>query len=177
MRKDQRDRSVIIGILCFTLVMMSVGFAVLSTTLNISGTATVKSHSWDVHFVNVGNEATSGEVEVTTEPTIDGLTTRVDYAVTLKEPGDSYSFTVDVFNNGTLDAKLTSFGFDGVSTAQDVYVNYTVEGMSVNEVLVSGATKTITVTVEYDADVTAAQLPTTDQTLNLSATLNFIQDK
>lgn len=177
MRSESKGKNVIIGFLCVAIAMMSVGFAALSSNLNVVGTAKVKTSTWDVHFENVSNKATIGAPTITSEPTIDSITTTVNYEVTLNKPGDAYLFTVDVVNNGSIDAKLNSFVFGGVSTEQDVYINYSVTGMTDGEVLVAGAKKTITVSVEYDANITGGQLPTSDQTLNLTASLNFGQDK
>lgn len=176
MRREQKERTIIIGILCFAIVIMSVGFAALSSSLNINGTAKVKTSSWDVHFENVANKTSVGAPTITSEPTADGVTTTVSYEIGLNEPGDKYSFTVDVVNDGSLPAKLSSFTTGGVSTAQDVYVNYSVTGMSVNEVLAAGASKTITVSIEYDPNVSATDLPDENQTLSLTATLNFVQN-
>lgn len=175
MRNESKEKNIIIGVLCFAIIGMSIGFAALSSALNINGTAKVQANDWDVHFVNVANENTVGAPNVLNKPTIDGLSTTVNYEVTLTQPGDKYSFTVDVVNDGSIDAKLSSFVIGGVSTEQDVYVNYTVTGMTESQVLAAGDTETITVTIEYDPNVTAAQLPTENQTLNLSATLNFVQ--
>ena len=176
MIRDKKERNVIILLLCTAIVIMSVGFALLSSDLKMNGTANVKTASWDVHFENVANEQTTGSASVTNAPTIDLQTTTVDYAVTLNQPGDKYTFTIDVVNDGSIAAKLHSFDLAGVSAEQDAYINYTVEGMTVNQVLNGSDTATLTVTVEYDPNVTADILPTTDQTLNLTATLNFVQD-
>lgn len=176
MRSDSKGKNVVIGFLCIAIAMMSIGFAVLSSNLNITGTATVKTNNWDIHFENVSNKNSVGSTTVTAEPTIDSVTTTVNYEITLNKPGDAYSFTVDVTNNGSIDAKLNSFVFGGVSTEQDVYINYSVTGMTEGEVLVAGAKKTITVNVEYDPNINDNQLPTSDQSLNLTASLNFGQD-
>lgn len=174
--REKKERNIIIGLLCVAILVMSIGFAVLSTNLNINGAATVKANSWDVHFENIANKSVLGGAVVSTEPTIDSLFTTVNYGLTLNQPGDKYSFTVDVVNNGSIDARLHSISVDGVTTEQSTYVKYSVVGMTQDEVLAAGTSKTITITVEYDATVTAENLPTTDQTLNLTATLNFVQN-
>lgn len=176
MRREEKTKNYIIIGLLVCVCFISVAFAALASTLNINGSAQIKTNSWDVHFENVANKTTTGAPTVTTEPTIDGLTTTVSYAVTLNQPGDKYSFTVDVVNAGSIDAKLSSINVGGVSTEQDVYVNYTVSGIVQDEVLAAGASKTISVSVEYDPTVSATQLPTVDQSLTLTAVLNFVQN-
>lgn len=175
MFNGRSERNIVILMLCFIILAMSVGFAVLSTALDISGTAVVKTNSWDVHFENLGTAITKGAPTVIEAPALDTNSTTLMYEITLNQPGDSYTFTVDVVNDGTINAKLNSITLAGVSVAQDVYVNYTVTGINQNDILASGATKTITVMIEYDASISASDLPTIDQTLNLIAALNFVQ--
>ena len=86
----------------------------------------------------------------------------------------------DVVNGGTIDAKLDSTILNGISSEQDVYLNYYVvdpEGVLIKEgdILSSGDTKTMILVLEFDNNVTADQLPTTNQNLNLSFTLNYVQ--
>ena len=111
-----------------------------------------------------------------------GQTTEVTYEVTLPTPGTFYEFTVDVVNAGSLDAKLSADAtVEGVSAAQAVYTKYSVvwsdTGVApkTGDVITAGQKKTAKVRVEYNKDVTAAQLPTTDQVLTLTASMNFIQ--
>lgn len=176
MIREKKERNVIILLLCTAILIMSVGFAVLSSELRVVGTASVKTSSWDVHFENVANEQTTGGATVTTNPNIDSQTTTVNYTVTLNQPGDKYTFTVDVVNDGSIAARLHSFELSGVSPEQEAYINYTVTGMTQDQVLNGSEQATLTVTVEYDPNVSADVLPTSDQTLNLNATLNFVQD-
>ena len=175
--REKKERNVIILLLCAAIVVMSVGFAVLSTDLNIVGTANVKTSSWDVHFENISTPSTTGGATSTTTPTIDPVFTTVNYAGTLTEPGGKHTFTVDVVNDGSIPARLHSIVVEGVSAEQDEYINYSVTGIAQDEVLNESDTRKLTITVEYDANVTADVLPTTDQTLNLTATLNFVQDQ
>ena len=87
------------------IFVISIGYAALSTTLQINGTANIASNSWDVHFANL--QTTTGSVTPTTAPTISGTnTTELTWAVSLAEPGDFYEFTVDAVNGGTINAKI-----------------------------------------------------------------------
>lgn len=192
MAKDKKEKNIIIVALLIVVVSMSIGFAILSTTLNINGTATVKANKWDVHFENL--QVASGSVTATTPAAITNAdATLVNYVVTLDKPGDYYEFTVDVVNDGSIDAKISATpSISGVSPDQDVYVNYTVtyaDGSTINanDPLVADTTnnanvKTYKVRVEYDATIENSQLPTPtanggvgDQTLNLTFAVNYVQ--
>ena len=126
----KKKRGLSILVLLVLLLTITIGYSLLSTTLNINGTTTISKPTWDIHFANV--QVTSGsQTSGSTAPVI--ATTGADagllisYAPKLNQPGDFYEFTADVVNGGTMDAKLGSITLGGVSTAQDVYTNYTVK--------------------------------------------------
>ena len=181
MKKENSRTNYIVIALLVLVIGISIGYAALSTTLNINGSTTIGKSSWDVHFANVIE--TAGGVTATKAAAITaGQTTEVTYEVTLPTPGTFYEFTVDVVNAGSLDAKLSADAtVEGVSAAQAVYTKYSVvwsdTGVApkTGDVITAGQKKTAKVRVEYNKDVTAAQLPTTDQVLTLTASMNFIQ--
>lgn len=183
MAKEKNGKNLIIIALFVIVICMSVGFAFLSTTLNINGNATVKANSWDIHFENL--EVTDGSVtgeSVVEAATIDtASTTMINYSIVLNEPGEFYEFTVDVVNDGSLDAKVSvAPTISGVSSDQDVYVNYTVtyeDGTEIaaNDVLNAGDTATYKVRVEYDKNISSDQLPSEDQTLTLVFASTYVQ--
>lgn len=178
--KNKGKKYLSIVILLLLLVGITVGYATLSSNLNINGTSTVGVPDWDVHFENLST--TTGSVSPTTAPTISANKLSISYAVPLQVPGDFYEFTVDVKNAGTIPAKLSALPtVSGVSSAQDVYVNYTfthTDGTAITagEKLAAGASKNFKVRVEFDRNVTASQLPTSAQNLNLTVAMQYEQD-
>lgn len=177
MKKKKNSSFVVIALLL--IVTISIGYAALSTTLNINGTSTIKTQSWDVHFENVKVTTNTG-VTVTKAPTItEGKTTEVTYNVALNQPGSVYEFTVDVVNDGTIAAKTSATPTLGGNT-QTAIVNYTVtwsdgSAITANTALAAGATKTAKVRVEYKKDITAAQLPSADTALSLTCSIPYVQ--
>lgn len=178
--KNKGKKYLSIVILLLLLVGITVGYATLSSNLNISGTSTIGVSDWDVHFENLAT--TSGSVTPTTAPQISANQLSITYAVPLSVPGDFYEFTVDVRNAGTIPAKLSALPtVSGVSAAQDVYVNYTfthTDGTAIvaGEKLAAGASKNFKVRVEFDRNITSDQLPTTAQNLNLTVAMQYEQD-
>lgn len=177
--KKKSGKKVVLSLLALLLLTITVGYAALSTTLNINGTSKINNATWDVHFANL--KVTSGSVSATKAATIDSAT-EIDYNVELIKPGDFYEFTVDVTNTGTIDAKLDDAPIlSGVSAEQDVYTNYTVTysddtAIHANDKLAAGATKKLKVRVEFDRNITNSQLPTEAQTLDLKFAMNYVQD-
>ena len=179
--KKKSGKKVVLSLLALLLLTITVGYAALSTTLNINGTSKINNATWDVHFANL--TVTEGSVSATKAATIDSGKTAIDYNVELIKPGDFYEFTVDVTNTGTIDAKLGEAPIlSGVSAEQDVYTNYTVTyiddtAIHANDKLAAGATKKLKVRVEFDREnITNSQLPTEAQTLDLTFAMNYVQD-
>lgn len=175
--KDRKALTLGLCLVAVCVFTLTIAYAALSVTLNITGTADISAATWDVHLDNV--QVKSGSVSGTA-PTITGGTTAT-FSTSLTTPGDFYEFTIDVVNNGTIDAMI-----DGVSktptltTAQAKYLNYIVEyqnGESINnkQLVVKDSFVRLKVRVEFRKDLTASDLPTTSESLTLSFTVNYVQ--
>ena len=171
-------------IFIFLLLLISLGFAYLSSSLNIIGNATVRRNTWNVYWDNV--QVTNGSVSgtnVTTPATINTNKTQVSFSIVLSTPGDFYEFTVDAVNGGTIDAMIDSIESllnDSEITSLPSYLNYTVSyyaGDDIEErhLLAANTTETYRVRVEYNKDISANDLPTTDQNLSFSFSVNYVQ--
>lgn len=163
----------------FVFASVTVGYAALSTTLSITGKGTLSKNSWDIHFENLVI-VDNGASVVTTAPTIDSTKTKVSFNITLSKPGDAYEFTVDAVNKGTIDAMLSGFSATSLTTNQQKYLTYTVtysDGatISTKDYLKKGTSETIRVRVRFKDDLTATDLPSSAETLNLTATFVYVQ--
>ena len=84
-------------------------YAAVSQRLEIEGSATFVPESWKVNFDTLSNPATlTGEASVVTAPTL-ADTLISDFKVVLTREGDSITYTFDIENNGSINAKLTSY--------------------------------------------------------------------
>ena len=189
-------------IILITLVILvasiSLAYAALSSTLSISGSVDVVASSWDVHFENaqfVSTISNDGVYDYKVQPlrlvheSCDGSydcirsddATSLNFTATaISKPGDFKVIQFDVVNGGTIDAKLGNYTLTGLSSEQDVYLNYYVihaDGSSIsnNELLNAGERTSMKLVLEFDKNVNANQLPTTTQNLSLSFTMNYIQ--
>lgn len=182
--KKNKKRLTIVALLIM-VAAITIGYSALSSTLNITGTSRITAAGWDVHFANVnvasGSVTGSQVVQAPTITQVGGKDIKVEYEVNLMVPGEYYEFTVNVVNGGTIDAKLSAAPtLTGVSSAQDVYVNYTFthsdnSAVTVGETIAAGASRTYKVRIEFDSDITAAQLPQTQQTLTLGVAMTWEQ--
>lgn len=184
-KKKKSNHNVIVALIIL-LLGISIGYAALTTTLVINGSSTIKKVVWNIHFANVKTESESVSIDTSKGekaayiPNADE--TKVEYKVSLEKPGDFYEFTVDVVNDGTLDAKISSnptlLGTDGYNQ----YVDYTTvwddertTSPSQNNVIEAGHTRKARVKIKYKEDIRIEDLPIEDKVLEFTYTMNFIQ--
>lgn len=190
----KKNLGIIGGVACLFVVIILVGvvWAGFTQTLEINGSGSVKSSSWKIKFTNLSAVSLTGSAKEITAPTL--TDTKIgDYAVTLEKPGDSISYTIDVKNDGTFDAEISSIdiptptcegtGANATTDAANVCKNltYTLTNSNGNTVaqgdtLVVGETKTFTLKLTYSASTEAADLPTNDVTIsNLKVPIIYVQ--
>lgn len=192
MEKERKIKLLSVVALIVAVLGLTVAFAALSQTLTINGTANVEAASWDIHFENLSQGNPVGSMIINQEPTISGENDTYigDYNVTIKKPGDSVTFTFDVKNSGTIDAKISSpvnlnpvcTSNSGVTDDESIVcdgLTYTLTytdtkaPVSQNDVLTAGDTKNLTLTLGFDS----TKVPSDDVTIsNLGITLQYIQN-
>ncbi len=176
-RKYSNKKYIVVAV--FLLLTISLGYAALSTTLTINGTANISSNSWLVYFTNV--EVKAGSVTATAVPTTSGTsTTSLTWEVSMDTPGQFYEYTVDIKNDGTIDAMLGSLSNTSLTTNQAKYLNYTVtysDGVEIEQYdrLNAGETEKLKVRVELKKDLNPEDLPGEGATINLTYTSNYVQ--
>ena len=158
-KKKNKHLLILIGIL--TLV---IGYAYVSTNLDITGSLFLKSAKWDIHFENI--KITPGSAPTENEATIKNKTT-VEFSVGLDKPGDFYEFTVDAKNDGLIDGIIETVDFDVYDPTGETklsndeiptYVSKTITysddtPLQKNDLLSAGKTKKYKIRVEYTDEV------------------------
>lgn len=167
MRKNDNEkkekRKLLIFWLCLIigcLMLITVSYTVGTTVLEIVGFNATQDVSWDVRISNV-NTSIVGRASVDKMDVSD--TVIKNFNVTFIEPGDSISMTFDIFNKGTLDAKLDYVnigkldctykdGTDATEYCKNMY--YVVEyldgsDIKIGDSLKAGETRKVKVTLTY----------------------------
>ena len=174
----KKNKKSYVWLALFALIGITIGYAVLSTTLNINGKSTISKNTWDVHFDNIN--VTDESVEAVKLPTIEDDTT-VDFEIALNMPGDFYEFTVDVVNNGTIDAMIESINKTPILTEEQAkYLDYTITYQNNLEITSKQLVKKdesvrLKVRVEIRKDIDPSDLPEVGEVLYLSFTANYQQ--
>ena len=182
MKKEKKTKVLVMVILLIVVAGLTVAFAALSATLNINGTAYLDAAKWGIKFENLsepvktGDASTSGtaKVEETKSAEITGIN------VSLSTPGDKVTYTVDLVNKGTINAKIDKIEKTELTSEQQKYLTFKItdkEGKEVSEgdILSAGETRNLIITIEFIKDLTKEDLPTSTSTISLSYKLNFVQ--
>lgn len=177
LRREQKIRNIILFTL-FSLVFIGVGYAVISSNLTLNGSMTLNKITWDVHFENF-EELYDNTVSST--HTLTNNNTSLTYNVNLNKPGDIFEFTIDVVNNGNIDAMLSNIGKNGLTSAQQQVMDYNVTYLdgtipTVKDSLKIGEVETLVISVKTKANITNAQLNATDTNLSLTFNPTYAQD-
>ena len=117
-RIKNKDNSKIslITLLIVSCVALSIGYSALSTTLKINGVANVDGMSFKIEFQNLSEASLTGSAVKITDPVISEDKTELkSYNVNFLDPGDSISYTFQIANNGTINAKLSEIVKDTIS--------------------------------------------------------------
>ena len=166
-------------VLAVSVFGLGIAYALLSTTLTISGTTSVSAATWDIHFNNLG--ATSTGDATYTLPQFTSATSLTDYEIVLTKPGDSVTFTFDIVNAGTISSTLSSLtkgtpscsGVAGSSTGTTdgpIVCNNLTYSFTLNK----GETKSVKLTLSYNSS--ASQVPANDVAItNLDITMIYSQ--
>ena len=168
MQKNERSKNILLFVLIVALVSLSIAYATLTQHLYITSQTTVigQSKGWDIRFTAVNCQA-NGNATITQNFTMNatdlsGLVTRFN------APGDSVVCNIKVRNNGTINAKLSTF------TLQDGSLTYTGTGANKteDEQTVNGKIQT---SIVYGlGDSQAGLTPSTNDTLPIGVERDLV---
>ena len=131
--RNRRKNKVFLYLL--VILGITVGFALLSTTLKINGIAGIKSNTWNIHWDDESINVSSGSV-VAEEPKVSSATVAKDtvsFDVELEMPGDYFEFEIDAVNEGSIDGALNlsenwiTYKSNGVATTLPSYMEFSVK--------------------------------------------------
>ena len=188
MRKNNYKKKTFYTILFVVIAILVVGFAILSSTLNIfGGLAVIGGNTFDIKWNNVVvNEDSTGVAS--TEPAIsnndNGTSKQVDFAVTLNTPGKFYEFTVDAVNAGTIDAMISDYYYHILDVNGDpVDVDFLIYNvtyaddiqLSTGHLLRAGLSATYKVRVEFSNDISGNELPEGETVYRFEFGVTYVQ--
>ena len=192
---NNKIQNIVLGVLAVGLIGLTVAYASLSQNLTINGTAKVAAATWDVHFEGMNAGTATGYATLPTTGKLAASGTSVSGSIgTLKAPGDTITYTFNVKNAGSINAKISSITAPKLScapantsgnqtVANNVCANltYTIEYTSENpktiavgNTLTAGASKNITLKIVNSSAATS--LASEDVTVTASPMIiNYVQ--
>ena len=144
-----KPEKILVGtIIVSVFLMLGIGYALLSQTLQINGTANITS-KWKILFTSAEEKemenATTQLKEITDDTT---LTLNVE----LTQPGATATYDVVVANQGDLDAVLSKIeGVEETNTSDPLPIKVHLENIAEGDPLLKSEEKTFQVIVEWDA--------------------------
>ena len=173
-----------IFVLILIVVILSIGYSYLNSSLAINGTSNINNPTWSIYFddVVVDDESFIYSSENAT-PTIGSDLLSLSYDVVFDTPGQFYDFTVNIINDGSIDAmigSITSTINNQPITSLPSYLTYSVtyyDGVEIgeNQLLAAGSWDVIKIRIEYLKDIEVSDLPTTEVTLHLDYSMEYVQ--
>ena len=174
---SRKNILLIIGVVL--LLSITLGSAIVSSLLTISGKTTIKENSWVIYFDSVRKSTDS--VTATEDARITNFEkTRIDFSVNLTEPGDFYEFTVYTVNDGSIDAMVDSVEKSLLTDAQKKYLDFFVTYDNGREIkrcdaLDAHTRKRIKAIVKFKEGIDVSNYPSEDTNLNLFFDINYVQ--
>lgn len=173
-KKIKKNKNIFIIILL--IIVISIGYSYLTTNLPILSSVTLFQNTWDIHFENIKmiNNSTSSS-----EPILTDYTT-VNFSPNLDIPGDEYSFSINIVNNGSIDAMVSEVIKSTLTDSEEKFVDYVVtyiddKEINKNDKIESGSILPIKVKVGYKKDLMVTDIPSTDQNLSFNLSIDFVQ--
>ena len=167
------------------IFLITLGYAYLTSTLNINGLSKINNPKWDIHFENIEIKDGSVSGDYVTQDAEIETDTSVVFGVRLSKPGDFYEFTVDVVNEGTIDAMIDSIDSylnNEVINELPAYLDYEIKYddggiIAVNQLLKKQESETLRIRIGYKSDISSTDLPTTPKELNMRFSITYVQAK
>ena len=162
------------------LIVLTMAYASLAVNLGIkvNGAKKVDALNWNIQFENIQKDEDS--VTAIKEAKIDESKTGIEYEIALNTLGDFYSFSVDISNTGTMDAKIYDIIEKTITDEQRNYIEYYVRYTNGDEIkkddtLDAGEKKNVTVMVRFREDLEKEDLPVNSTDLDLSYKIVYIE--
>lgn len=164
MRNDFKTK--IIGVILVAICIMTIGYSIVSSRLDISGISSITSE-FSVRFSNITSTASGGAYDII-EPS--HTNTTASFSTGFIAPGDIMVYEITIVNDGTLNAYLNNINIVG-STNPAFLITY--DGVIENELLRAGEQKVVYVTIEFDRNITE---PPAKLDASFSVTFDYTSD-
>ena len=173
-------------LIIFLLLILVIGYSILSSTLKINGTAGINKNTWDIHWNEESIIETQGSITATNPASVTDTEKKiVSFNVELELPGDFYEFKIDAKNYGTIDGEITLlstkvYNENGEEINLPSYYDYSVKYLDgttpqPGDILKAGKSKTYIIRIEFKS--TETSLPSNPEPIDIKTTIDKKQHK
>ena len=142
-------KNILIVSLLIVVSFMTVGYALMAAELEQSNNIINKENSkWNVEITEISNIEVKGYAENISNEIENSSSAK--FNIKLADKDAQLVYTIKVTNKGTMDAILKSFT---INHSMEEYVVHSVEGISINDTLKVGETKSFTITVKLNEEI------------------------
>lgn len=183
MQKKRFYQNITIIVLGVAIILMSFGYATSYAKLESIPASVKEPATFDIHFDNlIKLSSTTINDDKIIGPTIKDKSTSLSFTLNIK-PGETYEFTTDVVNQGTLNAKLSQIDLKAhkenmeVDQSFEEEINYKVvwdndAEIRENEIIKSKTTKKLKVIVTSNMN---DELIDKEDTYSFTLDMSFIE--
>lgn len=175
-----RKKSKITLVLIITVLIISLGYAALSTVFKINSTIGIGKIDFNIIFDNVVEVATTATV-VESAHISDDKNKEISFNVNFTELDQYYTFTTDIKNEGTIPGKIKTIDITGISDSMKKLIEYDItytssgKKVKIGDHIKGNTTKNITIKVysSLSDDVTNQDLPAEGTVITPTLTINY----
>lgn len=146
----RKEKYVLVGLLgC--MFLCSVGYAILSQRLKISGVSSITTN-FDVYIESIKEKSVSNAETVGTPSVMNKTSGKIE--VNLNDKGSKAIYDVTVRNAGNVDALITAIeGIEEANEREPIDIRVSTSGIQMNAPLLQGNTITFQIIVEWDSSI------------------------
>ena len=160
-------KNLIMLVMVGVMLLMATGYAYFATKLNINATGNITS-TWNVYFESINSGIAVGGATNASTPSVSGTSANMN--VNLELPGDSMTYSLVLKNGGTVGAIIEDIDAKAEGSTGIIY---SISGLNIGDKLSGGASKTITIKIEYDPNTSSQPVETYKK---LTVTIDAVQD-
>ena len=185
MESERKTKIITLSAVIVAVIGLTIAFAAMSRTLRINGSGTMDPANWDIYFENLSSPVLAGEATTSGTPNLATKGAEItNLNATLKQPNDSVTYTVDITNDGDVNAEISQINLPSLTNAQSqlfefsaTYTNEYEHGhtITVGDMLYAGETRNITIVFKYKDITDESLLPNSPEAINLSYSINYVQ--
>lgn len=113
---------ILFTLLGFVLISLKNGFGYITEKLTVNSKISIDGSGWNIYFKNIDNNYNNiYDIKINSD---DYTSPLINFNVDLLNPGDEYSFFVDVINNGNLDGIVDGIELKTLSELESKYLEY-----------------------------------------------------